>query len=125
MRFSCFENLLLQAEPFVVQCVMPRVVTRTRGEAHTASLLLGPLAITFAVREKNAICCAEVGTHRSHFGSRYKLGCCVHAGLFSGYAQSGTLAWPGLAQAGQIGWPRQSGSGWYFGNPMSPSTALG
>ena len=24
--------------------------------------------------------------HRSHFGSRYKLGCCGHAGLFAGLA---------------------------------------
>ena len=26
---------------------------------------------------------AVLNSHRSHFGSRYKLGCCGHAGLFS------------------------------------------
>ena len=25
---------------------------------------------------------SELSEHRSHFGSRYKLGCCVYAGLF-------------------------------------------
>ena len=71
MRFSCFENLLLQAESFwgaLLQREMvctsslvrvtgvglrPEVVTRTRGEVHTISCLL---ALSASPGREDALC---------------------------------------------------------------------
>jgi hypothetical protein len=41
--------------------------------------------------------------HHSHFGSRYKLGCCVHAGLFAfGFKPTGISQNPARPHAGNI-----------------------
>ena len=66
------------------------------GDWQTLALVLSIIATT-------SFCFASVRTgspksgckfHRSHFGSRYKLGCCGHAGLFAAWFDS---CWTRLA----------------------------
>ena len=51
--------------------------------------------------------------HRSHFGSRYRMGCCDHAGLFEGvqFPALGFLLFMGLMALRHLTWPgKKAGS---------------
>ena len=51
--------------------------------------------------------------HRSHFGSRYRMGCCDHAGLFEGvqFPALGFLLFVGLMSLRHLTWPgKKAGS---------------
>ena len=62
---------LLNAKPGAIWCKCPTYV-----------FLLTSVGRTWLTRQRP--CVLKQSWHRSHFGSRYKLGCCGHAGLFAG-----------------------------------------
>ena len=54
---------------------------------------------------RNALVTTEMRElHRSHFGSRYRMGCCGHAGLFEGvqFSALGFCVFIGLIGSGSI-----------------------
>jgi hypothetical protein len=60
----------------------PRQARRAWSAASKCSIVLKVDKNSFRQRRPNDLKIRR-SHHRSHFGSRYKLGCCVHAGLFS------------------------------------------
>ena len=70
---------------FPADASLARVLTTTPLPCHLSPCpsLCQPFRLTsLHVSMETAIQCDCIGRYRSHFGSRYKLGCCGHAGLF-------------------------------------------